>query len=80
MANNKNKLPFLILPKTIPLNWFISMNKKTNLIHLRIDLESLEMLRDLSLANYRTINNEILLAIHNHLKNIKGKQYEKTND
>jgi hypothetical protein len=72
MANNKNKFPFMILPKTIPLNWFTIMNKKTNLIHLRIDLESLEMLRDLALANYRTINNEILLAIHNHLKNIKG--------
>jgi hypothetical protein len=49
------------------------MNKKTNLIHLRIDLESLEIIRDLAMANYRTINNEILLAIHNHLKNIKGK-------
>jgi hypothetical protein len=48
------------------------MNKKTNLIHLRIDLESLEIIRDLAMANYRTINNEILLAIHNHLKNIKG--------
>jgi hypothetical protein len=47
------------------------MNKKTNLVHLRIDLESLNKLRDLALANYRTINNEILLAIHNHLKSIK---------
>lgn len=47
------------------------MDKKTNLIHLRIDLESLNKLRDLALKNYRTINNEILLSIHNHIKQNK---------
>jgi hypothetical protein len=46
----------------------IMNQNKSNVIHLRIDIALYESLRNLALANFRTINNEILLAIHNHLK------------
>lgn len=44
-------------------------DNKSIVIHLRVNLDQYEKIRELALANFRTINNEILLAIYSHLKN-----------
>jgi hypothetical protein len=46
------------------------MNKYT-IIHLRIDTESMEIVRKISVMNYRSINNQILLMIHEYIKQNK---------
>jgi hypothetical protein len=42
--------------------------KKTVLIHVKIDQDTHESLIEESQRNYRTINNTVLLILHNHYK------------
>jgi hypothetical protein len=46
------------------------MNKYT-IIHLRIDIDSMENIRKQAIKNYRSLNNQILLMIHEYLKQNK---------
>jgi hypothetical protein len=45
---------------------------KNQIIHIRIDNESMDSIRALSVINYRSINNQIILIIHEWLKQNKG--------
>lgn len=42
------------------------------IIHIRIDNESMDSIRALAVINYRSINNQIILIIHEWLKQNKG--------
>lgn len=42
------------------------------IIHIRIDIESMDSIRELARLNYRSINNQIILIIHEWLKQNKG--------
>jgi hypothetical protein len=41
------------------------------IIHIRIDNESMDFIRALAQKNYRSINNQIILIIHEYIKTIK---------
>jgi hypothetical protein len=45
---------------------------KNQIIHIRIDNESMDLIRSLAVINYRSINNQIILIIHEWLKQNKG--------
>jgi hypothetical protein len=42
------------------------------IIHIRIDNDSMDSIRALAVINYRSINNQIILIIHEWLKQNKG--------
>jgi len=44
------------------------------IIHIRIDNESMDFIRSLAQKNYRSINNQIILIIHEYIKTIKEKK------
>lgn len=51
------------------------MNKRDNLIHLKIDEATLNALREEALKNYRSINSQALMIIHLYFKgDIKWKE------
>jgi hypothetical protein len=49
------------------------MNKKTELLHIKIDTDTLEFLRHEALENYRSINNTILMILHAYKQNKEQK-------
>jgi hypothetical protein len=44
---------------------------KNQIIHIRIDIESMDFIRESALKNYRSINNQIILIIHEWIKQNK---------
>jgi hypothetical protein len=44
------------------------MNKRDNLIHLKIDEATLNALREEALKNYRSINAQALMILHLYFK------------
>jgi hypothetical protein len=44
------------------------MNKRDNLIHLKIDESTLNALREEALKNYRSINAQALMILHLYFK------------
>ena len=44
------------------------MSKRNNLIHLKIDEETLNALREEAIKNYRSINAQALMILHLYFK------------
>jgi hypothetical protein len=44
------------------------MNKRSSLIHLKIDEDTLQLLRDEAVKNYRSINAQALMILHLYFK------------
>jgi hypothetical protein len=62
----------MIVRKNNPLILGQCNMNNNQIIHIRIDNESIDAIRALAVINYRSINNQIILIIHEWLKQNKG--------
>jgi len=62
----------LIVRRKNPLMLKLYNMNKNQIIHIRIDNDSMDSIRALAVINYRSINNQIILIIHEWLKQNKG--------
>ena len=62
----------MIVRKNNHLTLGLCNMNNNQIIHIRIDNESMDHIRELAVKNYRSINNQIILIIHEWLKQNKG--------